>query len=75
LRDLIKQIKAHKTSFKQNQINATRLSPKPTPRRKRDKTRVYHRKGVHLQKQNNMASLEDKASMRVNIINMPREAI
>jgi hypothetical protein len=74
LKDRIKQTKAHETSFKQTQINETRLSPKPTLRSKRDRTTMYHRKGGHLQKQSNMASLEDKVGMKVNIINMLREA-
>jgi len=61
-------------SFKQTQINEIRLSPKPTPRSKRDRTKVYHRKGGHSQRQINMASLENKVGMKVNIINMPQEA-
>jgi hypothetical protein len=39
LKDLMKQMKAHETSFKQPQ-NEIRLSPKPTPKSKRDRTRV-----------------------------------
>jgi hypothetical protein len=50
------------------------LSSKPTPKDKRDKTKMYHRKGGHLQKQKNIASLENEVSMRVSIVNMPQEA-
>jgi hypothetical protein len=39
LNDLMKQMKARKTNLKQPQ-NEIRLSPKPTPKSKRDKIRV-----------------------------------
>jgi len=39
LRDPMKQMNAHKTSFKQPQNEVT-LSPKPTPISKRDRTKV-----------------------------------
>jgi hypothetical protein len=60
-------------NLKQTQ-NEARFNPKPTPRSKRDKTKVYHKKGRHLQKQNKLVSLGDEASMRVNTLNMPRKA-
>jgi len=31
-------------------------------------------KGGHLQKQNNMANMEDEVGMRVNTLDMPRKA-
>ncbi len=69
-RDSMKQIKAHETSFKQPQNEAT-LSPKPTLRSKRDRTKVQHMKGKHLQRQSNMVSLGDEASMMVSTFDMP----
>ncbi len=57
-------------NLKQTQ-NEAKLSPKPTPKSKRDKTRVYHKRGRHLQKQNNPISLKDEVSMKVNTLNMP----
>lgn len=39
LRDLMKQMKARETSFKQPPIEV-RLSPKPTPKSERDRTKV-----------------------------------
>jgi hypothetical protein len=39
LKDLMKQMKACEMSLKQPQ-NEVRLSPKPTPKSKRDRTRV-----------------------------------
>jgi hypothetical protein len=39
LKDLMKQMKACETSFKQPQ-NEVKLNPKPTPISKRDKTKV-----------------------------------
>jgi hypothetical protein len=48
-KDLTEQTKAHKGGFKQSQ-NGTRLSLKPTPRSKRNRTKEKHKKGRHLQR-------------------------
>jgi hypothetical protein len=55
----MKKTKAHETNIKQTQINEVKLSSKPTSKGKRDRTKVSHKKGGHLQKQSNMASLKD----------------
>jgi hypothetical protein len=47
LKDLAKQTKALETKLKQPQ-NGTRLSLKPTPRNKRNKTKENHKKGGHM---------------------------
>jgi hypothetical protein len=69
LKDLMKQMRAHEMRFKQPQ-NGTKLSPKSTPRSKRNKTREKHMKGKHLYKKNNLVSLGNKASRRK--INEPK---
>jgi hypothetical protein len=51
------------------------LNPKPTPKNKGDITKVYHRKGKHLQKQNNLASLGDEVSVKVSTLDMPQEVV
>jgi hypothetical protein len=66
----MKQTRACETIFKQLQ-NGVKLSPKPTPRSKMNRTREKHRKGGHLQRKNNLASMGNKASKRVNILDMP----
>jgi hypothetical protein len=48
-KDPMKQTKAHKTKLKQPQ-NGIRLSLKPTPISKRNKTKEKHKKKGHLQK-------------------------
>jgi hypothetical protein len=48
-KDPMKQIKARKTRLKQPQ-NGARLSPKLTPKIKRNKTRDKHKRGGHLQR-------------------------
>jgi hypothetical protein len=60
-------------SLKQSQYEI-RLNPKPTPKGKRDKTKVEHKKGGNLRRQSNMASLGDKVNMRVNIFDMSQNA-
>jgi hypothetical protein len=70
LRDPMKQLKACEMNVKKPQ-NEVRLSLKPTPRSKGDRTKVKHKKGEHLQKQNKLASLGVEASMRMNILDMP----
>jgi hypothetical protein len=47
-KDLMKQMKACETRFKQPQ-KRTRLNPKPTPKNKRNKTKKKHKSGRHLQ--------------------------
>jgi hypothetical protein len=74
LRDFVKQTRASETRFKQFQ-NGVRLSPKPTPRSKRNKTRENHRKERHLQKRNNLTSMGNEASKRMGILDMPRHAL
>ncbi len=54
--------------------NGIRLSPKPTPKNKRNKTKEKHKKGGHLQRKNNPTSLGNKANKRVSILDMLREA-
>jgi hypothetical protein len=49
LRDPLKQTKAHKLILRQPQ-NGAKLSPKPTPRNKRNITKEKHMKGGHLQR-------------------------
>ncbi len=66
----VKQLHAYKTSLKQTQ-NEAKLNSKPPPINKRDRTKVQHKKGGHLQRQSNLASLGDKASMRVSTLDMP----
>jgi hypothetical protein len=53
--------------------NGTRLNSKPTLKNKRNRTRENHKKGGHLRKSNNRASLGNKARRRVNIINVLQE--
>jgi hypothetical protein len=48
-KDPIKQTKACKMRFKQPQ-NGVRLSSKPTPKSKKNRTRDKHRRGGHLQR-------------------------
>jgi hypothetical protein len=69
-KDLMKQSKALETSFKQTQDEA-KLNLKPTPKGKKDRTKVQHKRGKHLQKQSSLASLKNKTSMRVNTLDMP----
>jgi hypothetical protein len=66
----MKQMRACETRFKQPQ-NGAKLSPKLTPRNKRNRTREKHKKGGHLQRKNSLASLGNKASKRVNTFDMP----
>ncbi len=66
----MKQMKAQKMKLKQPQ-NGIKLSPNPTPRSNRNRTREKHKKGGHLQRKNNLASLGNEANKRVN---MPRES-
>ncbi len=72
LRDPMKQTKAHETSFKQPE-NEIRLSPKLILRSKKDKTKVWHKRGRHLQKQNRLANLGDEVNMGVSILDMLRK--
>jgi hypothetical protein len=65
----MKQTRACETIFKQPQ-NGARLSLKSTPRNKMNRTREKHRKGGHLQRKNNLASLGNKVSMRASILDM-----
>jgi len=51
-----------------------RIHSKPTLKNKGDRTRVEHRKGTNLQRQNNLGSSGDEASMRVNTLVMPQKA-
>ncbi len=46
------------------------MSPKPTPRSKRNKTREKHKKEKHLQKKNNLVNLRNKASRKVGTFDM-----
>jgi hypothetical protein len=66
----MKQMKACETKFKQPQ-NGAKLSPKLTPRNKRNRIREKHKKGGHLQRKNSLANLGNKASKRVNTFDMP----
>jgi hypothetical protein len=66
----MKQLRAYKTNLKQSQ-DEIKLSPKLTPKNKRDKTRVQQKKGGHLQRQSNLASMGNKASMKVSSLDMP----
>ncbi len=59
--------------FKQPQTG-TKLNLKPTPKSKRNKTKEKHKKGGHLQRWNDMVSLENEASKRVSILDMPSKA-
>jgi hypothetical protein len=70
LKDPMKQTKAHETRLKQPQ-NGTTLGPKPTPRNKRNRTKKKHMKGKHLQKENNLNNLGNKANKRVSTLDMP----
>ncbi len=72
LKDLMKQPRACKTNLKQPQYEI-RICSKPTFKNKGDRMKVEHKKGTHLQKQNNLASLGDEASMRVNTFDMPQK--
>jgi hypothetical protein len=65
----MKQTKAHETRCKQPQ-NGTRLSPNLAQRNKRNRTREKHKNGKHLQRKNSLALLENKASKKVNTLNM-----
>jgi len=65
----MKQTKAQKMKLKQPQ-NGTKLSPKPTQKNNRNRTREKHKKGGHLQRKNHLVSLGNEANKRVN---MPRE--
>jgi hypothetical protein len=47
----MKQMKAYEMRFKQPQ-NGARLSPKPTPRSKRNAIKEKHKRGRHLKKEN-----------------------
>jgi len=71
-KDPMKQSGTCKTSFKQTQDEA-KLNLKPTPRGKKDGTMVQHKKGRCLKKQNGLANLGNKASMKVNTLDFPRE--
>jgi hypothetical protein len=70
----MKQLKAHEMNFKQTQDEA-KLSLKPTPKTKRDIIWVQHRRGRHLQRQSNLASLGDKVGIRVNTLDMLQKAL
>ncbi len=63
-------MKAQKMKLKQPQ-NGIKLSPKPTPRSNRSRTREKHKKGGHLQRKNNLASLGNEANKKVS---MPQES-
>ncbi len=65
----MKKSKALETSLKQSQYE-TKLNPKLTPKSKGDRIRVEHKKGGHIQWQSNMASLGDKANMKVSTFDM-----
>jgi hypothetical protein len=65
----MKQSKTCETNLKQSQYE-TRLNLKSTPKNKEDRTRVEHKKGEHLQRQSSMASLGDKADMKVSTFHM-----
>jgi hypothetical protein len=65
----MKQSKACEKSLKLSQYEV-RLSPKPTPKGKGDNTRVEHKKGGHLWRQNNMANPKDEANMKVSTFDM-----
>jgi hypothetical protein len=69
----MKQMNARETSLKQTQ-NETRLNPKPTPKNKKDRTKVYHRRGRQMQRQSNLVNLGYEVGMRVNILNMFQKA-
>jgi hypothetical protein len=69
----MKQIKAHEMKLKQPQ-HEIRLNPKSTPRSKMNKTNKKHKKGGHLQRNNNMINLGSKANKQVNTFDMPRKA-
>jgi len=47
------------------------LGSKPTPRNKTNKTKEKHRRGGHLQKKINLASLGNEVSKRVSTLDMP----
>jgi hypothetical protein len=68
----MKQTKACKTRFKQPQ-NGIKLSPKPTPRSKRNKTKEKHRRERRLQRKNNMVSLGNEVNKRVSTLDMPQK--
>ncbi len=70
----MKQSKAREMSLKQSQYEA-RLNPKSTPKNKRDKTRMEHKRGGHLQRQSNIASLGDKADMKVSTFDMSQNVV
>jgi hypothetical protein len=65
-------MRACKMKFKQPQDGA-RLGSKPTLKSKKNKTKKKHRRGRHLQKKKNLASMGNKASKRVSILNMFQE--
>jgi hypothetical protein len=70
----LEQTRAHETKFKQTQ-NGVRLSSKLTLRNKRNKTREKHERGGHLQRNNSLTSLGNKASKRVSTLDMLQEVI
>jgi hypothetical protein len=71
-KDPMKQTKAHEMKLKQPQ-NGIRWISKPTPRNKRNRTMEKHMKGGHPQRQNNLASLGNKAIRKVNTLDMLQE--
>jgi hypothetical protein len=50
--------------------NGVKLNPKPTPKSKKKRTREKHKKKKHLQRKNNLDSLGNEASRRVNTFDM-----
>jgi len=69
----MKQTRACEMKIKQPQ-NGVKLNPKPTPKSKRNRIREKHKKKKHMQRKNNLDSLKNKASKRVNTFDMPRKA-
>jgi len=55
--------------------NGARLSPKPTLRSKRNRTKEKRMRGAHLQRKNILASLGNEARRRVSILDMPRKGV
>jgi hypothetical protein len=49
------------------------LNPKPTPRNKRNRFREKHKKRRYMQRKNNLDSMGNEASMRVNTFDMLQE--
>jgi hypothetical protein len=66
----MKQTKAHEMRLTWPQ-NGVKLNPKPTPRNKMNRSREKYKKGIYLQRKNNLDNMGNEASRRVSTFDMP----